>query len=162
MMTKVFLLLVGLAAIFVWWSSGAMPELVASHFGPGGIADAFMPRETYARLMVALVLLVPSLVYFASRSAKRLPASLINLPNKAYWLAPERQVASLASLGRFGAVVACATALLLCLVHGMVMQANRIQPPHLEMMPLIGVLVLFFAMLVVAMAVFLGRFFRAP
>ena len=99
---------------------------------------------------------------FRTRSARRLPASLINLPNKAYWLAPERQAASLASLGRFGAVVACATALLLCLVHGMVMQANRIQPPHLEMMPLIGVLVLFFAMLVVAMAVFLGRFFRAP
>lgn len=157
-----FLLLIGLAAIFVWWSSGAMPESVASHFGPGGIADAFMPRASYARFMVALVLFVPSLVYFATHSATRLPASLINLPNKAYWLAPERRASSLASLIHFGAVVACATALLLCLVHGLVLQANRARPAHLESMPLIGVLVLFFVVLVVAMAVFLGRFFRAP
>jgi serine/threonine-protein kinase len=161
-MTKIFLLFAGFAAIFIWWTSGALPESVASHFGPGGVADGFMTREAYARFMVCLVVVVPSLVFFVSRFAQRLPVALINLPNKSYWLAPERQQASLASLGRFGAVMAYATALLLCLVHFMVVQANKVQPPHLEAAPLVGVMGLFFAVLGVAMVMFIGRFFRVP
>ncbi len=161
-MAKIFLLFVGFAAVFVWWSSGAMPESVASHFGAGGVANGFMPREVYARFMVALVLLVPSLVYFVTRYASRLPVALINLPTKGYWLAPERQASSLASLGKLGAVVAYATALLLCLVHWLVIQANTVQPPQLEVVPLVALLGLFFAVLGVAMVVLLGRFLRVP
>lgn len=161
-MAKIFLLFLGFAAIFVGWSSGAMPESVASHFGPGGVANGFMPRQSYAMFMVVLMLLVPSLIYFATRSASRLPVALINLPNKGYWLAPERQASSLASLGRFGTFVAYATAFLLCLVHWMVIQANRVQPPQWEVAPLVAVMGLFFAVLGVAMMVFLGKFFRVP
>jgi uncharacterized membrane protein len=159
-MTRIFLLFSCFAAIFVWWSSSAMPESVASHFGAGGVADGFMSRESYARFMVALVVIVPSLVFFTTRLASRLPVALINLPNKAYWLAPERQRATLASLAGFGTVLAYATALLLCLVHFMVVQANRVQPPHLEVVPVVAFMGLFFAVLAVAMVVFMGRFFR--
>lgn len=161
-MTKVFFLFLGVVALFVWWSSGAMPESVASHFGPDGVANDFMSRQAYAGFMVALILVVPSLVFLASRLASRLPVARINLPNKAYWLAPERQSASLASLGSFGAVVAYATALLLCVVHAMVVQANRAQPSHLDVAPVVAVVGLFFAVLVIATVVFLRRFFRVP
>jgi hypothetical protein len=161
-MTGVFVLFVGLAALFVWWSSGAMPESVASHFGPGGVADGFTSRELYARFMVALVLLLPSVVLFTTRFALRLPVTLINLPNKAYWLAPERRRSSLESLGKFGTVVACAMALLLCLVHWMAVQANRNQPPRLDAAPLITVVGMFFAVLAIATGLFVVRFFRVP
>ncbi len=161
-MTKIFLLVVGFGAIFVWWSSGAMPESVASHFGPGGVANGFTSRETYARAMLALVVFVPSLVFFASRFASHLPVAFINLPNKAYWLAPERQRSSLASLGKFGTVMAYSAVLLLCFAHWMVTQANQVQPPRLEVVPLVAALGLLFAVMGVAMVVFLGRFFRVP
>jgi serine/threonine-protein kinase len=161
-MTGVFILFVLLVAVFVWSSSGAMPGSVASHFGLGGFANGFTSRESYARFMVALVLLVPSVVFFTTRFALRLPVAFINLPNKAYWLAPERRRSSLESLGKFGAVVAYATALLLCLVHWMVVQANRTQTPRLEAAPLISVLGVFFAVIAVAAVLFVGRFFRVP
>lgn len=161
-MHKLFFLVLALGAGFVWWSSGRLPEVVASHFGAGGVADGFMPRGQYVVFMLALVLAVPTLVFFAGRLASRVPVQFVNLPNKQYWLAPERRAATLESLGRFAAWAAYATLGVLCLAHWFVVQANLEQPSRLEQAPLIAVLALFFLALFVAMAVVLRRFFRVP
>ena len=49
-------------AAFVWLSSSALPEVVASHFGANGAANGFMPRGMYVAILLALVLGVPSLL----------------------------------------------------------------------------------------------------
>ena len=123
-MRKAFFPVLAATVVFVWWSAGAMPEVVASHFEAGGVANGFMPRRQYVGFMVFVVVLVPSLLFFVGRLASRLPVQFINLPNKQYWLAPERRAATLTSLGNFGVWAAYATLGLLCLVHWFVVRAN--------------------------------------
>lgn len=161
-MRTALLIVLAFGAGFVWWSSGVLPEVVASHFGAAGAADGFMPRGQYLGFMLSLVVTVPPLLFFLGRLASRLPAQLINLPNRQYWLAPERHAATLASLGRFGAWAAYATLGILCSVHWFVVQANLKHPPRLEQTPLLGVLALFFLALFVGMLLVLRRFFRVP
>ena len=161
-MRKAFFLVLAATVVFVWWSAGAMPEIVASHFVVGGVANGFMPRRQYVGFMVFVVVLVPSLLFFVGRLASRLPVQFINLPNKQYWLAPERRAATLTSLGNFGVWAAYATLGLLCLVHWFVVRANLQQPPRLEQAPLVGAMSLFFVALFVGMMILLRRFFRAP
>ena len=139
-----------------------MPEVVASHFVAGGAANGFMPRGQYVGLMLAVVLLVPLLLFFIGRLSSRLPTQFINLPNRQYWLAPERRAATLASLGNFGVWAAYATLGFLCLVHWFVVQANLQHPPRLEQPPLVGAMSLFFVALFIGILIVLGRFFRAP
>ena len=161
-MHKPFFLVLAIGAAFVWWSSGALPEVVASHFGAGGAANGFMPRGQYIGFMLVLVLAVPALIFFAGRLASSLPVRFVNLPHKEYWLAPERRAATLGSLGRFGVWAAYATLATLCLGHWFVVQANLEHPPRLEQAAFIGVLALFFLVLFVGMLVLLRRFFRVP
>jgi hypothetical protein len=161
-MHKLFFVFLALGACFVWWTSGALPAVVASHFGAGGSANGFMPRGQFVAFMLALVLVVPPLIYFIGRLASRLPAQWLNLPNKQYWLAPERRAATLESLGKFGVWAAYATLGVLCLAHWLVVQANLERPPRLEQAPLVGVLAAFFVALFAGMVVVLHRFFRVP
>jgi hypothetical protein len=161
-MNKPFILVLAIGAAFVWWTSGAMPQVVASHFVADGAANGFMPRGQYAGFMLALVVAVPSIIFIAGGLARRVPVRFVNLPNKQYWLAPERQVATLASLGAFGAWAAYATLGILCLAHWFVFRANLAHPPRLEQSPFIAALALFFAALFIGMLVVLRRFFRVP
>jgi hypothetical protein len=161
-MHKFFIVALALGAGFVWWSSGMLPATVASHFVGGGVADAFLPRRRYVDFMLGLVIALPSLVFVAGRLASRLPVRFINLPHRQYWLAPERQAATLASLQSFATWAAYATLALLCVAHGFVVRAQLAQPPHLEQAPLVACLALYLIALFVGMLTVLGRFFRAP
>lgn len=161
-MQKPFFLVLAIGAASVWWSSGLLPELVASHFGAGGAANGFMPRGQYMGFMLALVLAVPSLIFFAGRLASSVQVRFINLPNKQYWLAPERRAATLMSLGRRGVWAAYGTLATLCAGHWCIVRANVEHPPRLEQGPFIGILSLFLLALLTGMLVVVGRFFRVP
>jgi serine/threonine-protein kinase len=86
----------------------------------------------------------------------------VNLPNKQYWLAPERKAATLASIASFGGWASYATLALLCAVHGFVARANSVQPPRLDEAPLIGLVAVYLVVLFAGMLAVLGRFFRSP
>jgi uncharacterized membrane protein len=70
---------------------GSMPDRIASHFDSAGNVDGWSSRSEFAILMTALhVMLV--LVFGSLQSLlRRAPDSLINLPHKTWWLAPERR-----------------------------------------------------------------------
>jgi len=161
-MRKAFFLFLAGAAVFVGWTAGPMPEVVASHFAAEGVADGFMPRGQYVAFMMAVVLLVPLLLFFTGRLASRLPAKFVNLPNRHYWLAPERRAATLESLGTFGEWAAYATLGFLCLLHWFVVRANLQHPPRLEQSPLVGATALLFLALFIGMVIVLRRFVRVP
>jgi uncharacterized membrane protein len=67
-----------------------MPNPMARHFGMGMEADGWSPKQsfftTYALVEVGMliVLLVPIFLQ------RRIPVSMINMPNREYWFAPER------------------------------------------------------------------------
>ena len=85
-----------------------LPDTVASHFSAAGAPDGYSSKQSF--LTMALVLVGGVLLLFAALGwlLRVLPPSLINMPNREYWLAPERRLATVAELSRallwFGAV----------------------------------------------------------
>ena len=124
--------LLALAALFVWWSSKPLPQVVATHFGPGGQANGYMSHTTYVRFMLGFVVLLPWLVNFAMGRVLASTGARINLPNREHWLSePERAVTVdflLRHMRYFGVMLVA----FLCAVHSLVVKANAVTPPALD------------------------------
>jgi hypothetical protein len=131
------------SAIFIFASSRALPERVASHFAAGGQANGWMPRESYVAFMLAIAVVVPVLLVALLAWLPRALPGLVNLPNRAYWLAAERRDETLASLSSFAWAFGAMLAALLAGVHWTVVAANERVPPHLSETALIALLLAF-------------------
>jgi hypothetical protein len=156
----VFLVALVLAAAFVYVSSENLPPVVASHFSAGGTADSFMPRESYLALMLGATVGAPLLVALLAQSVRLFPARLINLPNRDYWLAPERIDETMTWLENRGALLGILVAGFMCFVHWQVLLANKRQPPHFPESLFIPGFLVFLAVIVVWAGTFAARFRR--
>src|SRR5215475_5458980 len=76
-----------------------LPYPVAVHFDAAGTPNGWMPPPLFAAFHLGLLALLAAVFLGLPRTLRRLPAHLINLPRKDYWLAPERREATLARLG---------------------------------------------------------------
>jgi uncharacterized membrane protein len=158
--TIALLLLFAAVAAFVWGTSEALPALVASHFDASGSANGFMPRATYRRLMLALLVFVPLLVAFLPTALIGKGGRHVSLPNKDYWLAPERREETIGFIRTHGQVFAAAIAVFMGYVHWLVVLANRAHPPVLSTPAMLGGLAVFLVA-TMAWALVLVRRFRA-
>jgi len=81
--------MLGIAEMYIFYPQ--MPERMAVHFNATGAADGWGPKDGFFKAMgipfAILAILFGTLPLFL----KRLPDALINLPNREYWLAPERR-----------------------------------------------------------------------
>jgi serine/threonine-protein kinase len=111
--------------------------------------------------MAAVSLGLPLAIGALLSQMYRLPVSLINIPNRAYWLAPERADASRQYIARHGNVFMALLVAFMCFVHWQVVDANRTQPPRLEEGAFIAGLVLFLVASVVWAGILYARF-RVP
>jgi hypothetical protein len=152
-----FALLVACGAAFIWLSSASLPAVVASHFGASGAANGSMPRGLYVRFMLAFAMGVPLVLVVLSRVAIGSGAS-INLPNRDYWLAPERREQTVSylhtHLDRFSAVLV----VFLCYVHWLVVRANQAQPPQLSNRAMVAGLAAFLVFALIWTRLLLRRF----
>lgn len=159
--TRVLVLVVILAAFYIIATGSALPDVVASHFGPGGAADGAMTRRAYLALMIAVACVLPLLIVAPLRLIGRVPDALLSLPNKRYWLAPERAAATRAWLVDQCAGYGILLCVFLCYVHTLVVRAQASSPPRLDERLMFGGLVAFGALA----AAWLTRFmlhFRVP
>jgi hypothetical protein len=152
---------VAAAAIFVVTTSRSLPIVVASHFGPDGVANGFMPHKSYVRFTLAFVVLLPLLMSLVADAVAYLPAKFVNIPHRQYWLAPERRAQAVGMLRVRMQVFAVLLAAFLCYVHWLVVRANASLPPMLDSERFVaGLGVFMFALVVWIVA--LRRRFRPP
>jgi hypothetical protein len=85
---------------------------------------------------------------------------LLNIPNREYWLAPERSTETLASLGSRTALLAIAMIALICFVHVLVVRANAGNGPELDQRLLLTGLGTFIAFMIGWIASLYRRFRR--
>lgn len=109
-----------------------MPEKMATHFGAGGEANGWMGRDEFllffcglCAFLMAMMLLMPKLIGL-------FPDSMINMPNKEYWLAPERRASSMALIGAHMAWLAVLVLGLMMAILHLTFQANLMPKPRLE------------------------------
>jgi serine/threonine-protein kinase len=145
---------VALRVALVW---PELPQRMASHFGIDGRADSFMTRESF--FLVMGILGGGSILSLISVPAwlRHVPSSLINMPNRDYWLAPERRASSLAQLGVWVTWTSVATAGLLALAVELTIRANLAHSP-LDMQVFVVGLAVFLASIVFMLAVLRRRF----
>ena len=130
-------LLFGLTVIattaYVYISSAALPDPLASHFGFDGHADSRMPREAYQAMMTGITLLIPLFVVVVQIGVPRIFTRFINIPRRDYWLAtPERRKRMLDYLESHALVSGLVPPLFLAVIHRLVVDANTRVPPQLE------------------------------
>jgi uncharacterized membrane protein len=155
-----FLALIAVTLAQIAWYYPRLPARVASHFDAAGQVNAFMPKDAFFTLHLAVLglmalvfLLVPALIV-------RLPPGMINLPNKAYWLAPERRARTAQKLQSFFVGFGNVMLLFLLLVFREAMRANLLPSPHLSSR--IWVLLVLLGVWVITWTVRLIRAFRLP
>ena len=68
-----------------------LPLQMASHFGHNGTANNWQSRDHFFLLMFGAILLATAVNFVIPRILSKLPSEQISLPNKSYWLAPERR-----------------------------------------------------------------------
>jgi len=90
-----------------------LPDRVASHFGASGLPDAWSGKESFVKIYLIVVAVIALLFPGIGLILRKTPASLMNLPNKDYWLSPERREETIAVLSRQFLWFGSATLLLL-------------------------------------------------
>jgi uncharacterized membrane protein len=121
-------------------TSVAMPERIATHFDGAGVANGFMTRIPYLILMGVVAVAIPVLVLQGLRSAVRRAMGNINIPNREYWLSPQRREASIAWVFAHAARLAAGVSAFAFGLHVALIRANSFVPPKLE--PAIAMLLL--------------------
>jgi uncharacterized membrane protein len=150
-----------LAGVYIVFTCQSMPERVASHSGGAGQADGYMSRTGYTIFMLGFTIGLSLLIVFMMSRLPRSFPNLTNIPNRNYWLAPERIDQTLDYLSGHAMWFGCGYALFFCTIHQLVVQANRQNPPVLDNKTFLGAMILFLAALVVWI-VFMFRRFRKP
>jgi uncharacterized membrane protein len=157
----IYLVLIGVAIVQAAWYGPQLPETVASHFNAAGEADGWMARGVFVTFAIGTVVGTALLMAFAQSLVFWAPDSLVSMPNKAYWYAPERRDATRASIARYLAWFGSATLLLMLGVNQLAIQANLSTELNLGITfwVLLGAFLLFTAIWLMRMVL---RFRRVP
>ena|SRR5579871_3186866 len=157
--TLFFAILAG-GIIFGLRDFAALPDRMASHFGASGMPNGWMPKNAFLLIYLAVLFAAFSVEFLVPRSLAKKSDRSINLPNKAYWLAPERRAETFAFFDKFFAWYGCAFLLLEVCVLELAIQANFQTPPALPTGPIITLLVAFGAFNIGGIVFIIRRFSR--
>lgn len=99
---QLFLILLLLCLGQAGWYYPQLPDRIASHFGASGMPDGWSSKASFLAVYLVTVGLTAVLLGLIGLLLVRIPDKWINLPNKDYWLAPERRAETFGFLsGRF-------------------------------------------------------------
>ena len=158
----VVLLVIVVAAVgIIAGTSGDLPARMAVHFGAGGEANRWSSRESYVAVMIGLVVAIPLLLLALMVWLPRRGVCACKLPNRDYWLAPERRERTFDRLSGFAGVAGCLVVALMVAVHLIVIEANAGTRPALPTAPFLTVM-LGFVVAMIAWTIALSYGFRRP
>ena len=117
--------------VFVVYTSQYLPDKVATHFGINGQADGWMSRNGYLLLMLAFMIGMSAFVSFVVGTLPRKFPQWTNIPNRDYWLAPQRREESARFLSAHGKRLGYLIVMMMLGMHYTILLANHMRPPAL-------------------------------
>lgn len=119
-----FATLLGLVVLQALVYYPQLPARLASHFDAAGRPNGWSSKPAYFALQ-AFIVVVLTLCFAALPGwLERAPARLVNLPNKDYWLAPERRVSTMARVASALTWFGCAGLVFIIVVASLVIDFN--------------------------------------
>ena len=128
--SAVFVFLVFVGFLQARKFAATMPPVLATHFGGSGAPNGWQSQFFILEIVLLGVCLL--LAFGIPRLIGVLPISLVNVPNKEYWLAPERRQETLAFFKAQFAWFGCGFLAFLIVVNQLVFDANQSQPRRLN------------------------------
>lgn len=154
-----FIAMLLFATAFVVATSNQLPTHVAVHFDAAGAATSFMSSAEYRLFILAFAIGLPVVLVATLRSVYS-RAKNFNLPNREYWLAPQRILRTRSFLIAHGVWFGTLFTGLMCFVHWLVLDANRRIPPTLSNQAFFIGLLAFFGCMVAWLGTLLITFRR--
>ena len=131
MLTILIGLILLAAASDLAWHYPRLPERIATHFNAAGEADGHDNKVHFAVVQGCIMAFIPVLLAGLSWLLPRLPVSMINVPHREYWLAPERRAATQEAVARFLLLMAAVILSFLAGLMHLILQANLTAKPRL-------------------------------
>jgi uncharacterized membrane protein len=119
-----FVVLVLFAAVRFSALYPQLPDVVQSHFDGRGHPNGFQTRLVFFSFFVGVTVLTTFFTFGLPALLGVLPEQLFNLPNKKYWLAPERRTESLDFISAWFAWFGCALFFLAAYAFEYAIQSN--------------------------------------
>ena len=137
-----------------------LPEQMASHFNASGQPDDWTGKQSFFLIMWGTYLLLTVIFAAMGPLLNRIPESMVNLPNRQYWFAPERKQETVRILSIYMLWMGSSTLVLLLAIMHTTIEANigadpRIGPPWLIIGSYLGFTVIW-------SIAFILRFVRKP
>lgn len=101
-----------------------LPERVATHFDGAGRPNGWMSRTGHLAFTLALGTGLPAVMVGTCFMVRYLPARMINIPRREYWLAPERRALTSTYLFRHSIWLGCLSVSFVLCIHLLILQAN--------------------------------------
>ncbi len=139
-----------------------LPDVVASHFNGRGVANGWQTKPAFFTVFVGVSFLTAMIGFVIPRIISAMPPQLINLPNKRYWLAPDRIVETQSFLNNYFAWFSCAVFTVIILTFDYAIQSNLHPDNRPDTSRMWYTLAGFLAFVVVWIIRLLARFLRPP
>ena len=141
----VFFVLLLMVVVHMAFYYPLLPERMASHFDLQGNPDSWSSKPTFFAVYAGMLFGVAGLLLGVGLAMRWIPVSLVNLPNKDYWLAPQRKSESLALVRCYLLWMTNATIALLAGCVHLTFRANLVRDPDLgpALMVIIGLYLVF-------------------
>jgi uncharacterized membrane protein len=86
----IYVFLLGIAASQAIYYYFIMPDWMASHFAGSGKADNWMSKNSFYIFEICVFLLMSGIFLVMPWAFEKFKLKKMNLPNREYWLSPER------------------------------------------------------------------------
>jgi len=139
-----------------------LPDVVASHFNGRGAPNGWQTKSGFFAVFVGVSALATVIGFGIPRIISVVPPHLINLPNKQYWLSPERLAETQAFLNNYFAWFGCAVFLVIILTFDYAIQSNLHPENRPDVSRMWYILAGFLAFVVVWIIRMMAKFLRPP
>lgn len=159
---SIFFTLVALAAVQLFYYAPRIPEILGSHFARGGFVNGWQTKAAFFSTELAMIVLATVVAFGIPSIVAAVPVSLINLPHKEYWLAPERRENTLAYIRVWSAWFGCGLLAFLLFVMELAFRANLHTPPQFNNAAFVPALLAFVAFDTMLVLRLILHFARTP
>ena len=135
-----------------------LPNRLASHFNASGMPNGWMTKTQFMWVYALVLLAALAIEFWAPHQIANRPDSRLRLPNKEYWLAPERRAGTYAYFDTFFAWYGCVFLFVVVYAMGLALRANFDTPARLPTGPIVTVIAGFALFNLAAIIAMLRRF----